>query len=259
MVNGMNDLEVKEFLDEKYDRFNRAEFIVSDPVCVPHSFADPRNIEIAAFLTATISWGQRKTIIQNAWLLLKMMGNDPYDFIMHAAEDECKALSGFTHRTFNGIDTMFFIKALKNIYIHYGGLKGVFEHLYMYHRNIRDALTGFRSIFFEIPFPPHAQKHVADVSKNASAKRLNMFLRWMVRKDDRGVDFGLWPGIPASALYMPLDVHTGNTARKLGLLKRRQNDWQAVEELTHKVRGFDADDPVKYDFALFGLGAIEDF
>lgn len=248
---------IKEFLDEKYDLYNRPEFITSDPIQIPHQYDLPEDIEIAGFMTATIAWGQRKSIINNANKLMQLMGNSPYDFILNAGPDHLEKLNYFVHRTFQSEDCKFFLHSLQHIYKNRKGLKSVFESCYKQEQDMISVLIQFRTIFFEIDGPLRTRKHISDVSKNASAKRLNMFLRWMVRVDKRGVDFGLWQGIPASALYVPLDLHSGNMARKLGLLKRKQNDWKAVAELTARLREFDPLDPVKYDFALFGLGIFE--
>ncbi len=250
---------LKDFLNEKADKYNHPDFIQTDPVQIPHLFNATQDKEIAGFFAATIAWGQRSTIIKNMYRLLNLMDNNPYDFILHYSSDELKRFSSFKHRTFNGEDCVFFIRSLRNIYINHGGLGDLFQNLYLQHKNILDVLHHFRQVFFEIPHPARTQKHVANVLKGASAKRLNMYLRWFVRKDNRGVDFGLWDKIPMSGLYIPLDVHTGNVARKLGLLKRKQNDWKAVNELTQNLRKFDSKDPVKYDFALFGLGVFEKF
>ena len=251
--------ELKAYLEEKHHQYNCEGFIESDPIQIPKQFEDPRDIEIAGFLAATIAWGQRKTIISNMNKLLNQMGNTPYDFIMQVEEEDLEIFRNFKHRTFNGEDCIFFLRSLKNIYQHHNGIQSVFEETYLKTGNIKESLRAFREIFFEIPYPPRTQKHVADITRKSSAKRLNMYLRWMVRRDDRGIDFGLWEKIPMSELYIPLDVHSGNVARKLGLLKRKQNDWQAVEELTEQLRKFDPLDPVKYDFALFGLGVFERF
>jgi uncharacterized protein (TIGR02757 family) len=251
---------LKEFLDEKYDLYNRPEFIETDPIQIPHAYTLHEDIEIAGFLTATIAWGQRKSIIANAHKLMQLMGNNPSDFIINAGNEQVSRLKSFVHRTFQGVDCVFFLHALRNIYKNHGGLKSVFETSYARRKEMADVLIDFRNIFFEIEnCQERSRKHVSDVSKNAAAKRLNMFLRWMVRTDKRGVDFGLWKGIPASALYIPLDLHTGNVARKIGLLTRNQSDWKAVAELTANLRKFDPNDPVKYDFALFGLGIFEKF
>jgi uncharacterized protein (TIGR02757 family) len=251
--------DIKEFLDEKYDQYNRPEFIESDPIRIPHLFSGSHDIEIAGFFSAIISWGQRKTIIKNALMLMKLMDNNPYDFIINATEQDINTFRNFKHRTFNYDDTAYFCKSLRNLYCNHGGLKSIFKNNYRKHGNLKNALIKFREAFFELPYPKRTTRHVSDISRGSAAKRINMFLRWMVRKDKRGVDFGIWSNIPSSALYIPLDIHTGTVARKLGILKRKQNDWKEVEELTEVLRKFDRDDPVKYDFALFGLGVRDDF
>jgi uncharacterized protein (TIGR02757 family) len=246
--------EIKEFLDEKYEQYNRPDFIETDPIKIPHIFSDHRDIEIAGFFASTIAWGNRNTIIKNGLQLMQLMDNSPYDFIINSDDNDYRYFRDFKHRTFNNHDTVYFIKSLKNIYNKYGSIKSLFENSYKKSGDLKDAIVDFRRVFFEIPPPQRTLKHVSDVAKKAAAKRINMFLRWMVRKDRCGVDFGIWNNIPSSALYIPLDVHTGSVSRKLGLLKRQQNDWPAVDELTAILRTFDKDDPVKYDFALFGLG-----
>ncbi len=261
--------ELKEFLDEKYDKYNRLDFIGSDPISIPHQFTKKEDIEISGFLAATIAWGQRVTIINNANKLMKLMGNSPYDFVMNAKEKDYKRFDDFKHRTFNSIDTAFFLKSLQNIYKKHNGLQDVFLFSASQKNEftLQESIMNFRSVFFSISHPARTGKHVSNPAENSSAKRICMYLRWMVRNDKRGVDFGLWTPekpkknvLPATSLLMcPLDVHTGNVGRKLGLLKRTQNDWKAVEELTGSLRQFDAADPVKYDFALFGLGVFEKF
>lgn len=251
--------ELKEFLDFKYDQYNQPQFIETDPVSIPHRFGSPEDIEISGFLTATIAWGQRKAILKNALRLMQLMDNAPYQFITNAAEKDFQKASVFIHRTFNQQDTLYFFRALRYIYLDKGGLRTVFENAYSQYGDIKMCLAIFRDLFLSQHPAGRTGKHISDVNRGASAKRLNMFLRWMVRSDNRGVDFGLWKGIPASALYLPLDVHTGNVSRKLNLLQRKQNDWKAVEEVTSRLRTFDPGDPVKYDFALFGLGVFEKF
>jgi len=251
--------EIKDLLNEKAEKYNHTDFIETDPIQIPHLFSDNNNIEISAFLASTIAWGQRATIIKNMQRLISLMDNAPYEFVMNSSEKDLDRLSYFKHRTFNGEDCKFFIKSLKNIYKKHNGLGGLIQNIYVEQKNIFNSLIQFREIFFEIEHPLRTQKHFSNVLKGASAKRLNMYLRWMVRQDNKGVDFGLWNKIPMSELFLPLDVHTGNVARKLGLLKRKQNDWKAVEEITQVLRGFDPNDPVKYDFALFGLGVFEKF
>jgi len=249
--------ELLDFLEAKYEQYNRPEFIETDPISVPHCFARKEDIEIAAFLTATISWGNRLSILKDADKLLGMMDHSPYEFILHSGRCETEQFESFYHRTFNGRDCIFFLESLKNIYQHHEGLESLF--LPDDTTGIKGALCRFRSVFLETDHPRRSEKHIADPCRGASAKRLLMFLRWMVRNDKRGVDFGLWNKISPSILMCPLDVHSGNVARKLGLLKRKQNDWKAVEELTENLRQFDPEDPVKYDFALFGLGVFEKF
>ena len=250
---------IQSFLDQKYISFNLPVFIETDPIQVPALFTIKENIEIAGFLAATLAWGQRPTIIRNALKLVSLMNNNPIEFLFHTPEDDWHGFSDFKHRTFNGTDCVYFLKALRNIYQNHGGLEQVFTRGFQADDNIYSALAYFRKVFFELEHEHRTEKHVSDVEKGTAAKRLNMYLRWMVRSDKAGVDFGLWKQIPASALMLPLDVHTGNVARKLGLLTRTQNDWCAVEEITAKLRAFDPKDPVKYDFALFGLGVFEGF
>lgn len=248
---------LREMLDEKALQYNQPFFIETDPIQVPRQFSLKENIEISGFLSAGIAWGLRSTIIRNASRLMKFMDNNPYEFLIHTDEREWQHLSEFKHRTFNGTDCIFFLRSLKNIYMNHGGLEAVFTTGYQLEQSVGSALRYFRKIFFEVSHEPRSQKHVSDIDRGASAKRLNMFLRWMVRSDERGVDFGLWKAIPVSALMLPLDVHTGTQARRLGLLSRGQNDWKAVLEVTANLRLLDPSDPVKYDFALFGMGAFE--
>jgi uncharacterized protein (TIGR02757 family) len=249
--------ELFYLLEAKYEQYNRPEFIETDPISVPHHFTRKEDIEIAAFLTATISWGNRPSIVKDADKLLRMMEFSPYEFILHSGRKETERFESFYHRTFNGSDCIFFLESLKNIYQNHEGLESLF--LPDDTTGIKGALCHFRSIFLENDHPRRSEKHIADPFRGASAKRLLMFLRWMVRNDHRGVDFGLWKNISPHLLMCPLDIHSGNVSRKLGLLKRKQNDWKAVEELTETLRQFDPEDPVKYDFALFGLGVFEHF
>ena len=249
--------ELHQLLEEKVKQYNQPGFIMSDPVQVPRQFLKKENIEIAGFLAATIAWGQRPVIIRNAQWLMQGMDNNPYEFLLNTTDADWLHLAGFKHRTFNSADLFFFLKSLQNIYKNHGGLEQVFTKGYQSNRTVFSALTHFRRIFFEVDSPQRTQKHISDVSKNSSAKRLNMFLRWMVRNDHAGVDFGLWKNIPSSALMLPLDVHTGNVSHRLGLLQRTQNDWKAVVEVTSRLTEFDPTDPVKYDFALFGMGVFE--
>lgn len=251
--------ELKVFLEEKHDQYNRPEFILDDPISIPHLFSKKEDIEIAGLLTATIAWGNRISIIKNAKEMLRRTDFAPFDFVKNSSKTDREVFANFVHRTFNGSDCIYFLKALQNIYNNYGGLESVFQAGFEKEQSIMTAITHFRKIFFSQDHPEHVRKHVADPDKNAASKRLNMFLRWMIRHDNRGVDFGLWRGIPSSVLLCPLDVHTGNVGRKLGLLSRKANDWKSVEELTESLRCFDQNDPAKYDFALFGLGIFEKF
>jgi uncharacterized protein (TIGR02757 family) len=248
--------EIKSFLNEKVVQYNTLSFIDSDPIQVPHSFASKEDIEISAFLTAIIAWGKRSIIINNAQKLMQLMDNSPFDFVMNSGNREMALLGHFKHRTLNGSDLTYFILSLKNIYEKHGGLESVFESC---GNDIKTGFANFRKVFFNIEHPLHARKHIPDVLKNSAAKRLNLFLMWMVRNDKVGVHFGLWKKISPSLLRLPLDVHTANVGRKLGLLNRKQNDWMAVEEVTARLREYDNQDPVKYDFALFGLGVFEKF
>lgn len=254
----MKKSELKDFLDRKVMQYNRPVFLESDPIQIPHQFQKKEDIEISAFLTATIAWGNRKSIINNAQRLMEMMNNDPYDFIVNHSETDIERLSGFVHRTFNDIDATFFMKSLKNIYTNHGGLERVFTK-YQGNQSLQPTISKFKETFFELPHQNRTTKHISDPLKGSAAKRINMFLRWMVRDAKSNVDFGLWKNIPASKLSCPLDVHSGNVARKLKLLKRKQNDAKALAELDRALRKLDPVDPVKYDFALFGLGVFEKF
>jgi uncharacterized protein (TIGR02757 family) len=254
----MNHTELKEFLDEKVLLYNNPNFIESDPIQIPHQFSLKEDIEIAGFLSATIAWGNRKMIINNAKKLMNIMGNSPYDFVMEHEEYHLENLENFVHRTFNGQDCKTFIKALQHIYNNHNGLEAVFAK----NQNtlsMQNSISEFKKIFLETEHLQRTTKHVSDPNNGSAAKRINMFLRWMVRQDNKGVDFGIWKSIAPSQLSCPLDVHSGNVARKLGLLSRKQNDGKALYELDTQLRLLDKNDPVKYDFALFGLGVFEGF
>jgi len=250
--------ELKEFLNEKAALYNQVKFIASDPIQIPHQFTKKEDIEISGFLTATIAWGNRKSIINNATQMMEAMGNSPHDFILNHKKNDLHVFNGFVHRTFNEDDIKYFVTGLQNIYCKHGGLETVFNHL-SESNSLQVAISKFKEVFFELPHLSRTEKHVSDPLKNSAAKRINMYLRWMVRKDSQGVDFGIWKQLSPSQLSCPLDVHTGNIARKLNILKRKQNDAKAVIELDTYLRKLDPIDPVKYDFALFGLGAFEDF
>lgn len=250
--------EIKDFLDFKVNEFNKPEFIEQDPISVPHRFSFKEDIEISALLTATISWGNRKAILGASDQMMQMMGESPYDFIMNFNQNNCDKISKFYYRTFNSTDFVYFLNSIKNIYSKHNGLEGLFNELTS-RFSVQESISEFRNIFFELPHPIRTEKHVSDPMNGSAAKRLNMMLRWLIRKDNNGVDFGIWKKISPSILSIPLDVHSGNTARKLGLLSRKQNDAKSVKELDNVLRSFDPIDPVKYDFALFGLGVLEKF
>lgn len=254
----MHSTDLQSFLDEKAAYYNQPVFIETDPLQIPHQFSVKEDIEIAGLLSATIAWGNRKMIIQNAQRMMELMGNSPYDFVCSHTDDQLKPLENFVHRTFNGVDFISFIKGLQHIYTNCGGLEAVFaqhqQDNYMHH-----SIHAFKTKLFEVPHAARSHKHVADPLAGSAAKRLHLFLRWMVRNDHKGVDLGIWKSIPSSSLSCPLDVHSGKVARKLGLLTRSQNDFKAVQEIDVNLRKLDPIDPVKYDFALFGLGVFEGF
>ena len=254
-----NDL--KELLDTKYEEFNQPGFIENDPISIPHEFSRKEDIEISAFLSAIIAWGRRDIIIRNAKRLMEMMDWEPFQFIMRSTQRDRVSISSFVHRTFNGQDCEAIILGLRDIYANHGGLEGIFSsNLSNSDENVFSAIVSARQkLSSASDFPQRTHKHLANPAKGSSAKRINMFLRWMVRDDGRGVDFGLWKGIQKRQLICPLDVHTGNVGRKLQLLTRKQNDWKAAVELTQNLSRFCAEDPVKYDFSLFGLEVIDGF
>ena len=254
----MNKRELKAFLDAKVEQYNKPKFVESDPIQIPHRYSLKEDIEISAFLTATIAWGNRKMIINNADRMMALLGDSPYDFIMNHKSHQLDNLDGFVHRTFNAEDLKFFIKSLKNIYENHNGMESIFQK-HATHSSIQPAIHEFKKLFFNLQHLPRTQKHVGDPRKGSAAKRLNMMLRWFIRYDNAGVDFGIWKNISPSILSCPLDVHSGNVARKLGLLHRKQNDSKALYELDLELRTLDSLDPVKYDFALFGLGVFEKF
>ncbi|MCW4467873.1 TIGR02757 family protein [Flavobacterium sp. MFBS3-15] len=254
----MEKKELKAFLDEKVLLYNKPGFIESDPIQIPHLFTQKEDIEIAGFLAATIAWGNRKMIINNAKKMVALMGDSPYDFVLHHKEHHLEQLESFVHRTFNGLDFITFIKSLKNVYQNHGGLEAVFAK-HRKHNSLQPAIHEFKKVFFEIEHQNRTHKHVSDPLTGSAAKRINMYLRWMVRNDNTGVDLGIWKSVSPSLLSCPLDVHSGNVARKLGILTRKQNDARALAELDAALREMDITDPVKYDFALFGLGVFEGF
>lgn len=254
----MTKAALKDFLDEKAEFYENPAFLESDPIQIPHRFTKKEDIEISAFLTATIAWGNRKSIINNATKMMALFDNAPFEFVMHHSENDLNGLESFVHRTFNGVDLIYFIKALQNIYQNHHGLELVFKNN-LTKDSVQPAITALKTVFFELEHLPRTQKHLSNPAAGSAAKRINMFLRWMVRPANKGVDFGLWKSLDPSQLSCPLDVHSGNVARKLKMLKRKQNDAKALAELDKNLRKMDPADPVKYDFALFGLGVFEKF
>ncbi|MGB6269097.1 MAG: TIGR02757 family protein [Olleya sp.] len=254
----MNKKDLKDFLDAKVELYNTPHFIESDPIQIPHLFSKKEDIEIAGFLSATIAWGNRKSIINNSHKMMQLLDQSPFDFVMQHQESDLEKLEPFVHRTFNGIDFITFIKGLQHIYINHNGLEAVFAK-HAQKNSLQAAIHYFKSAFFEIEHLQRTHKHISDPFKNSAAKRINMFLRWMVRPNNTNVDLGVWKSLSPAQLSCPLDVHSGNVARKLGLLKRKQNDGKALAELDKSLRQLDPKDPVKYDFALFGLGVFEKF
>lgn len=251
--------DVKDLLEQKFYQFNSIDFIQNDPILIPHLFTKKEDIEIAGFLAATIAWGNRKSIITNGKKLIELMGHQPHEFILNYSSNDLKRFSKFVHRTFNGEDCNFFIRALRRIYEKHQGMEAAFAiGIETGDVDVKNAITHFRKIFLETKHQARSEKHISNPTNNSSSKRLCMYLRWMVRHDNKGVDFGIWKSIKPSYLCLPLDVHTGNVSRQLGLLTRQQNDWKAVEEVTSVLRTIDAKDPVKYDFALFGLGVTKE-
>ncbi|QEM17914.1 TIGR02757 family protein [Mucilaginibacter sp. P4] len=259
---GIGGEALKSFLDAKVAQYNRPEFIENDPVTIPHMFSQKQDIEIMGFWAATLAWGQRLTIIKKCKELITLMDGAPYDFIINHEEPDLKKLLKFKHRTFNDVDTLYFIAFFRQHYERFESLEDAFMPPPLEGEGkfqaIEAALNHFRSYFFSLPdFPHRTKKHVSSPSQKSTCKRLNMFLRWMVRKDDNGVDFGIWNRIKPTDLICPLDLHVDRVSRKLNLITRKQTDWQTAVELTERLRGFDPNDPVKYDFALFGLGIEE--
>ena len=250
---------LQAFLDDCYRKFNIPTFIENDPIGIPHRFSKRQDIEITAFWTAMLAWGQRKTIINSATRLFNLMDNAPHDFIVNHIEKDRQRFLDFKHRTFQPTDTLYFLEYLQHFYKENDSLEFAFSKFITNDTpSVSDALIGFHDEFFSLAVAPsRTKKHIATPASKSTCKRLCMFLRWMVRHDEQGVDFGLWKNIKPAQLLIPLDVHVDRQARRLGLLTRPKTDWQAVLELTENLRQFDANDPVKYDFALFGLGILE--
>lgn len=250
--------DVGKWLEEGFIRYNQTAFIEADPISIPHRFTRLQDIEIMGFWAAMLAWGQRKTIINKSAELIELMDGAPYEFIRGHRESDRKPFMQFKHRTFQPTDTLYFLEFFQQYYRQHDSLEDAFaRHLAPEDEHTEKALTGFHELFFSLPYAPErTRKHVATPARKSTCKRLNMFLRWMVRQDEKGVDFGLWKRIHPRQLLMPLDVHVDRVARRLKLLERKQADWQAVLELTGRLRQYDPEDPVKYDFALFGLGVL---
>ena len=253
----MDFTNLKYFLDEKVAYYNTPDFIAEDPISIPHEYSKRQDIEIAGLFAAVFSWGLRKTIIKKCHELFELMDNDPYDFIMYHSSDDLKPFLKFKHRTFNATDTLYFIHWLRWYYRKENSLETAF--IYQDSR-MKAALTGFHHLFFSLPEAPHrSRKHISTPERKSACKRLNMYLRWMVRDDDQGVDFGLWKKLKPAHLICPCDLHVDRIARKFKLITRKQTDWRTAIELTENLKKMDPFDPIKYDFALFGLGIIEKF
>ncbi len=252
----MKHEEIYQLLESQLQKYNQLSFIVDDPISIPHLFTKKQDIEITGLWASVLAWGQRKTIINKCKELIRYMDNAPFDFICNHTENDLKPFLAFKHRTFNADDTLYFIEFFRDYYSTNESLETAFsQFLFPEDSDTKKALIGFRKLFFSLPaFPARTVKHISSPESNAACKRLNMFLRWMVRKDKNGVDFGLWNTIKTSQLVCPCDVHVDRVARKLGLISRKQTDWQTATELTQNLKKFDDEDPVKYDFALFGLG-----
>lgn len=246
--------DMAALLERLHDKYNRPEFIGDDPISVPHRYAGACDRETAGLLASTIAWGNRKAIVRSARRMVGLMDDAPHDFVMNASDGELARLEGFVHRTFNGRDLRDFVLALRRMYRRWGTLGAFFAARWAESGDMAAVLAAFRREFFDGPHGEHCEKHVSSVERGAACKRLCMWMRWMVRRDGRGVDFGIWDGVPMSALRLPLDVHAGDMGRALGLLSRRQNDWKAVEEITARLREFDPADPARFDFSLFGAG-----
>ena len=256
----MKKHEVEDLLREKAAYYNHPEFIETDPIQIPASFSKKEDIEISGFLSAVLAWGQRKTIINNSNRLMEFMERSPHDFILNHSDSDLIPFEKFVHRTFNGDDCLAFIYALKKIYREGNGLEALIYRSFLEDKlNPGTGWSAFKMQFFDVPHLQRTEKHLPNPLKGSAAKRMNMFLRWMVREDEKGVDFGIWKKLTPSQLYIPLDVHSARVARKLRLLKRKQNDWKAVLELTERLRRIDPDDPVRFDFALFGMGVFEKY
>ena len=253
-----NSALLKDFLDEKVELYNQPGFIGQDPIQIPHQFKKNQDIEIAGFFAATLAWGQRKTIIAKGKELMNLMDNSPHEFILYHKTNDLKRIGSFKHRTFNSTDLLYFISFFKGFYSKHQSLETAFKYQSEKKWTMEEGIVHFHDLFFSLDhFPSRTQKHIATPARKSACKRINMFLRWMVRNDNKGVDFGIWKRISPAELICPIDLHVERVARKLKLIRRRNVDWQTAVELTNSLKKFDPADPVKYDFALFGLGINE--
>lgn len=255
----MEKNKLKEFLNRKVDEYNRPSFISADPVSIPHRFSRRQDIEISGFFASIFAWGNRTTIINKTTELMQLMDNEPHDFIIHHSDKELQKLLAFKHRTFNTTDLLYFLLFLKQHYTKQASLETAFtKWMHKKDETIEKGLTGFHDYFFSLDDAPvRTKKHIATPARNSTCKRLCMYLRWMVRNDNCGVDFGIWKNISPAQLVCPIDVHVARVARQLNLIKRKQTDWLTALELTNELKQFDKNDPAKYDFALFSLGVVE--
>jgi len=250
-------IDISNLLNQKVEQYNKPYFIESDPISIPHMFSKKEDIEISGFLTSVFSWGRRAAIIKSARQLMELMDNSPYEFLINSSNSDFRRFSNFVYRTFNSDDCLFLVTALQDIYKRGDSLESIANRAYQENADMFSVIVALRKEILQTPHLKRSEKHLANPQSGSAAKRINMYLRWMIRDDNAGVDFGIWKNIPKSVLMCPLDVHSGNVARSLGLLSRKQNDWKAVEEITTQLRTFDSNDPVKYDFALFGMGVFE--
>jgi len=249
--------DIITLLNQKAEFYNQPAFIPNDPISIPHLFTKKEDIEISGFLTAILSWGRRDMIIKSGKSLMQLMSNEPFYFLLNANKFDFQKLEPFYYRTFNSDDVLFVLYALKEIYTSNNSLENIANTAFKKSKSIMEVIVKIRETILQTPHLKRSEKHLSNPLAGSAAKRINMFLRWMIRDDNNGVDFGIWKQIPKSALMCPLDIHSGRTARKLGLLNRKQNDWKAVEELTKNLRVLNPEDPVKYDFALFGMSIFE--
>jgi uncharacterized protein (TIGR02757 family) len=250
--------ELKSFLEAKVIQYNTPAFIPADPIAIPHSFSKKEDIEVAGFLASVIAWGKREAIVKSGFALMDLLDRAPYDFVLNHSAQDLQSINKYVYRTFNGLDLVYLVQALQHLYLYHGGLAAVLTPA-LGATHMHDAILHFRTLLFSLPHNTHVEKHIGNPAKGAACKRLHLFLKWMVRQDQQGVDFGIWNHISPSVLSCPLDVHVARTATALGLLPKVQSNLKALHHLDAQLRVLDVQDPVKYDFALFGLGIFEKF